>query len=74
MRFVPVKSAEQQGIPCMYRIRSERVAKRAKRTAQINQIRGLLAEFGLVMSKDAIPPNSTFRTFCKSPRKASRVW
>ena len=44
MRFVPVKSAEQQAVLCMHRIRSERDAER---TAQINQICGLLAEFGL---------------------------
>jgi transposase len=52
MRFVPVKSAEQQAVLCMHRIRSERVAER---TAQINQIRGLLSEFGLIMPKGRYP-------------------
>lgn len=52
MRFVPVKSAEQQAVLCLHRIRSVRVAER---TAQINQIRGLLAEFGLIMPKGRYP-------------------
>ena len=44
MRFVPVKSVEQQAVLCLHRIRSAVVAER---TAQINQLRGLLSEFGL---------------------------
>ncbi len=45
MRFVAIKSAEQQDIQSMHRIRSELVKKR---TALANQIRGLVAEYGLV--------------------------
>lgn len=52
MRFVPVKSAEQQAVLCLHRIRSERVAER---TAQLNQLRGLLSEFGLIMPKGRYP-------------------
>ena len=52
MRFVPVKSSEQQAVLCLHRIRSERVAER---TAQLNQIRGLLSEFGLIMPKGRYP-------------------
>jgi transposase len=52
MRFVPVKSVEQQAVLCLHRIRSTVVAER---TAQINQIRGLLSEFGLVMPKGRYP-------------------
>ena len=48
MRFVAVKSAEQQAVLCLHRIRQGAVTER---TAQINQLRGLLAEFGLVMPK-----------------------
>jgi len=44
MRFVHVKSVEQQAVLCLHRIRSAVVAER---TAQINQLRGLLSEFGL---------------------------
>lgn len=46
MRFVPIKSPEQQALLALHRVREGLVAAR---TAQVNQIRGLLAEFGLVM-------------------------
>ena len=52
MRFVPVKSAEQQATLCLHRIRQGLVSER---TAQINQVRGLLAEFGLIMPKGRYP-------------------
>jgi transposase len=48
MRFVAIKSAEQQAILVVHRARQGMVKAR---TAQANQIRGLLAEFGVV-----IPP------------------
>lgn len=46
--FVPVKSLEQQDIQSLQRIR-ERVMKH--RTATGNQLRGLLAEYGIVLPK-----------------------
>jgi transposase len=46
MRSVPIKSVEQQDIQCLHRIRSRVVQER---TALVNQIRGLLAEYGIVM-------------------------
>ncbi len=48
MRFVPSKSIEQQDIQSMHRIRSQCVARR---TAQANQIRGLLMEYGVIIPK-----------------------
>lgn len=45
MRFVSVKSVEQQDIQATHRIRSGLIEQR---TAKANQIRGLLAEYGLV--------------------------
>ena len=48
MRFVPVKSTEQQALLSVHRIRSELVRSR---TAMINQLRGLLSEFGVVLPK-----------------------
>jgi len=45
MRFVPVKTVTQQDIQAVHRIRSELVRQR---TAKANQIRGLVAEYGLV--------------------------
>ncbi|MDB6159375.1 MAG: family transposase [Gammaproteobacteria bacterium] len=46
MRFVPIKNAEQQALLGLHRARQGFVVER---TAQVNQIRGLLAELGLVM-------------------------
>lgn len=45
MRFVSVKTVEQQDIQAAHRIRSELIGQR---TAKANQIRGLVAEYGLV--------------------------
>lgn len=46
MRFVPIKNVEQQAILSVHRARQGLVKAR---TAQANQIRGLLAEFGIVI-------------------------
>jgi transposase len=48
MRFVAVKTAEMQAVLALHRARQGLVKAR---TAQANQIRGLLAEFGIVMPK-----------------------
>ena len=48
MRFVATKTEEQQSVLMVHRARSLVVANR---TAQMNQIRGLLGEFGLVVPK-----------------------
>lgn len=48
MCFVPVKTAEQQAVLALHRARQGFVKAR---TAQANQIRGLLAEFGIVIPK-----------------------
>jgi transposase len=50
MRFVPIKSAEQQSILTLHRIRQGYVGER---TASINRIRGLIAEFGFVLPQRA---------------------
>ncbi|POA96999.1 IS110 family transposase, partial [Chromobacterium sinusclupearum] len=46
MRFVPIKNVEQQSVLALHRVRQGFVKAR---TAQANQIRGLLAEFGLIL-------------------------
>lgn len=48
MRFVPIKSVEQQDVQNFHRQR-ERIKKEC--TALANQVRGLLAEYGLVIHK-----------------------
>lgn len=49
MRYVPVKSVEQQDMQMVHRIRSQLIKER---TALINQLRGLLAEYGVVMARN----------------------
>ena len=48
MRFVPIKNVEQQGVLALHRARQGFVKAR---TAQANQIRGLLAEFGFIIAQ-----------------------
>lgn len=60
MRFVKMKTVEQQDIQAIHRVRSELMSQR---TAKINQIRGLVAEYGLVAPKRAY-----------SLRKAIPLW
>ena len=50
MRFVPVKSAEQQAILSLHRVRQGYIEER---TATINRIRGVLGEFGVVLPQRA---------------------
>jgi transposase len=51
MRFVPVKTVEQQDIQAMHRVRSGLIEQR---TAKANQIRGLVAEYGLVAPRELV--------------------
>lgn len=48
MRFVPIKTAQQQDIQAVHRVRSLLMKDRI---AISNQIRGLLAEYGIVLPK-----------------------
>lgn len=50
MRFVPIKSAEQQGVLMLHR---SRALLMRQRTMTVNALRGHLAEFGLVASQGA---------------------
>jgi transposase len=52
MRFVPVKSAVQQDVRALHRIRFQLIKWR---TALDNEIRGLLAEYGIVIAKGMAP-------------------
>src|SRR3546814_7103364 len=45
MRFVPLKSVEQQDLQALHRTRDRLIVQR---TALINHTRGLLAEYGVV--------------------------
>ncbi|MGH9511119.1 MAG: IS110 family transposase [Terriglobales bacterium] len=46
MRFVPAKTVEQQDLQCLHRVRSRLIGCR---TQLVNQMRGLLAEYGIVL-------------------------
>jgi transposase len=48
MRFVPIKSCDQQGVMSLHRVRE---GLKEERTGCVNRIRGVLAEFGLVFGK-----------------------
>lgn len=50
MRFIPIKTAEQQSILCLHRVRQGFIEER---TATINRLRGLLAEFGFVLPQSS---------------------
>lgn len=50
MRFVPIKTVEQQGQLTVHRLRE---GLQQERTAMINRIRGILAEFGLMPSQNS---------------------
>jgi transposase len=51
MRFVSVKSVEQQDLQHLHRARSQAVAQR---TALVNQARGFLLEYGIVIPKGIV--------------------
>ena len=50
MRFIPIKTTEQQAVLCLHRVRQGFIEER---TATINRVRGLLAEFGFVLAQSS---------------------
>lgn len=50
MRFVTIKTTSQQGVLCVHRLRE---GLKEERNTCMNRIRGLLAEFGLVVVQSA---------------------
>jgi len=60
MRTVSIKSVEQQDIQALHRLRAQRIKER---TALCNQLRALVAEYGLVMNKGVA---SVRRVRCRS--------
>ena len=48
MRFVPIKEVEHQDIQALHRVRDRLMGSR---TALVNEMRGLLAEYGIVLPK-----------------------
>ena len=54
--FVPIKTPDQQAVLCIHRIRQGLVRDR---TSMINQLRGLLSEFGIILPKGRYPAQKT---------------
>jgi len=52
MRFVPIKNVEQQDLQALHRVRERLMGAR---TALVNEIRGLLAEYGIVLHREYNP-------------------
>src|SRR4030066_1612142 len=65
MRFVAIKNIDQQAIFSVHRARQGFVKGR---TAQANQMRGLLSEFGIVIPRASDPSTSVCRIYWKMPR------
>ncbi len=55
-RFVSIKRAEQQAVLTLHRIRQ---GLNKNRTATINQLRGLLSEFGIIIPQGRYPLQNT---------------
>jgi transposase len=67
MRFVAVKTIEQQDIQALHRMRSLVVERR---TAQVNQARGLLLEYGIGIPQGRTALCAACPSFSRTPRTA----
>jgi transposase len=65
MRFVPIKEIDQQDLQALHRAR-ERVVK--ARTALVNEIRGLLGEYGIVLPQGVTQFRHTFMATLEAER------
>jgi transposase len=65
MRFVPVKEVDQQDLQAFHRAR-ERVVK--ARTALVNEMRGLLAAYGIVLPQSVTKFRRTFTATLEAER------
>ena len=71
MRFVPIKEIDQQDLQALHRAR-ERVVK--ARTALVNEIRGLLAEYGIVLPQSVTKFRHTFTQTLEADRAKLTPW
>jgi transposase len=70
MRFVPIKSDDQLDLQSLHRVRERWVMRR---TAVINQIRGLLLERGITLQKGRSHLEAALPAFWKTRRGNSRA-
>src|SRR5215813_1618889 len=64
MRFVPLKTVESQDIQAIHRLRSRLIKER---TALVNQVRGVLAERGIVIAQGITRLRKQFPTIVEDP-------
>jgi transposase len=69
MRFVPVKSADQQALLMLHRVRDQLIGQR---TATINALRAHLAELGIVAAQRQAGVRQCWRCWAISRTSASR--
>jgi transposase len=70
MRFVPIKTDDQLDLQSLHRVRERWVVRR---TAVINQIRGLLLERGITIRKGRQHIEASLPAILKEPTTSSRV-
>lgn len=71
MRFVPIKTLDQQALLTLHRVRQGFVVER---TAVVNRIRGLLAEFGVVIPQGVESLRRELSAHCETlPSLAARA-
>lgn len=70
MRFVPRKSLLQQDLQAQHRVRARLVKER---TALVNQIRGLLGEYGIVVARGIHKLRKSLTSLCESPELTPRA-
>src|SRR5476649_1599521 len=70
MRFVAVKSVDQQDLQAIHRIRAELVSQRS---AKGNQIRGLCSEYGLVAPREMIQLRAAVPCWIRSEEHTSEL-
>jgi len=77
MRFVPIKSADQQAVLMLHKTREMFVKQR---TMSVNALRGHLAEFGIIVAKgigrvdELWRWHSRMRSFRKLPNRPWLAW
>lgn len=67
IRFVPIKSLEQQDIQSLHRIRDKLVSRK---TALVNQTRGLLSEYGVFINESLAEFKKALASICEPDDKS----
>lgn len=71
MRFVSIKTVEQQDIQALHRLRQQRIKER---TALSNQLRALVAEYGIIMNKGVATVRRTIPLLLEDAENGLSGW